>query len=132
MAIAPTPNFPERTPQNFEQVNRPENPTRHRGSLRFEEGIATDTDVPNDFGGGIADGGNSPGRPNRNAPYYIKEPGVTTAERAHVGSATWVDAPDVLNEFAAGAFTDYDRPEFTEKVTDGSRQQRPSPERVTE
>lgn len=132
MAIAPVPNFPERTPTQYEQKDVPANPSRHRGSLKFEEGVATDTDVPNQFAAGSNDGGNSPGRPNRPQIWADKSPAETTGQRAHVGSAAWIDAPDVLNEFADGAFTDYDRPEFTQKVVSGTHQQRPSPERVTE
>lgn len=132
MALAPVPNFPERTPQDFEQKNVPQDPSRHRGSLRFEEGIATDTDVPNEFALGAGDGVSAPGRPNHPRVWADKSPAETTGERAHVGSAAWVDAPDVLNEFADGAFTDYDRPQFTEKVVSGTHQQRSSPERVTD
>mgnify|MGYP003339802309 CR=1 FL=1 len=66
MTIAPNPQFPERSPNVYERKGA-DNVTR-RGPLRFEEGVATDTDVPNDFQKGIAQGSaTAPGRPNRNA-----------------------------------------------------------------
>jgi hypothetical protein len=75
-----------------------------RGPLRFEEGIATDTDVPDDFVLGIRQGYmTAPGRPNHNANVYEKFADETMKERAHVGSAAWVEAPTYLGEFAHGA-----------------------------
>ena len=55
-----------------------------RGPLRFEEGVATDTDIPNDFGlGAYGDtAGDARGRPFLN----VKDPDETMRERAHVGS----------------------------------------------
>ena len=47
MTISPAPRFPERAPQIYE-MKESGNATR-RGPLRFEEGVATDTDVPEDF-----------------------------------------------------------------------------------
>ena len=47
MTISPAPRFPERAPQVYEMKGA-DNATR-RGPLRFEEGVATDTDVPADF-----------------------------------------------------------------------------------
>ena len=50
--VAPAPQFPERGPEvgshGFERTIGPDVPMQ-RGPLRFEEGVATDTDVPNDF-----------------------------------------------------------------------------------
>lgn len=106
MTLAPAPGFPERAPQVFERAGA-DNPVR-RGPLRFEEGVATDTDVPNDFGKGVASGSAiAPGRPNRNSPVWQKPAAETLAERAHVGSAAWVEAPTMLSEFADGSFQDY-------------------------
>lgn len=42
------------------------------------------------------------GRPNHNQNVYEKWPEETMRERAHVGSAAWVEAPTYLSEFAAG------------------------------
>ena len=55
MGIAPDPQFPERAPQIFERKGA-DGFAGNRGPLRFEEGIATDTDVPNDFMKGMAQG----------------------------------------------------------------------------
>ena len=71
---------------------------RRRGPLRFEEGIATDTDVPNDFRkGAYADTSNP--RPVTTR----KDPGETQRERVHMGSSTWIEAPSLLSEFVQGA-----------------------------
>ena len=72
-----------------------------RGPLRFEEGVATDTDVPNDFGQGAY---GDPGGDGRGRPFTpVKDPAQTMAERAHVGSATWIEAPTMLQDFVIGA-----------------------------
>lgn len=77
----------------------------NKGPLRFEEGIATDTDVPNEFGRGAYgdSGGDARGRPF----LCVKGPGETMRERAHVGSASWIEAPSVLQEFIQGAMADH-------------------------
>jgi len=106
MTISPAPRFPERSPQNYEMKGAGN--AMRRGPLRFEEGIATDTDVPNDFETGMASGqATMPGRPNRNAPVWQKTAAETLSERAHVGSASWVEAPTFLGEFAHGTMNDY-------------------------
>lgn len=101
--IAPAPMFPERPGNVYERkfsAARPGN----RGPLRFEEGVATDTDVPNDFVVGMNQGYMTPqGRPNHNANVYEKWPEETMKERAHVGSAAWVESPQYLGEFSMGA-----------------------------
>lgn len=80
------------------------NPVR-RGPLRFEEGVATDTDIPNEFGrGAYGDtAGDGRGRPFR----VVKSPVETMRERAHMGSASWIEAPGQLSEFVQGAFADH-------------------------
>ncbi len=99
MGLSPNPMFPERAPQGYEV--KPAGNEERRGPLRFEEGIATDTDVPNDFETGIMNGfAAAPGRPNRNAPVWQKPAAETLSERAHVGSASWIEAPTFLGEFA--------------------------------
>jgi hypothetical protein len=83
--LAPTPRFPERDrgAVNYEAKGAA-NPER-RGPLRFEEGIATDTDVPNDFQLGAMQGyRTAPGRPNHNLNVFIKPAAETMRERAHV------------------------------------------------
>jgi hypothetical protein len=104
MGLAPNPQFPERAPQSYE-IKGAGNAER-RGPLRFEEGLATDTDIPSDFQVGIQNGFSAaPGRPNRNAPVWQKPAAETLSERAHVGSASWIEAPTFLGEFAHGSFS---------------------------
>jgi hypothetical protein len=126
MSISPAPRFPERAPQIYERKGA-DNVTR-RGPLRFEEGIATDTDVPNDFQTGMMSGSaTAPGRPNRNAPVWQKPAAETLAERAHVGSASWVEAPTYLGEFAHGTMNDYSAAQIETVARSGGRTQRMSP-----
>jgi hypothetical protein len=126
MGIAPAPRFPERAPNLYER-KLADNPVR-RGPLRFEEGIATDTDIPTDFQKGMMQGmAVTPGRSNRNAPVWQKSAAETLSERAHVGSAAWVEAPTFLGEFAHGSFTDYAEQTVETVVRSGGRTQRMSP-----
>jgi hypothetical protein len=118
MSLAPAPGYPEKTPTNYE-VKVGDNYAR-RGPLRFEEGVATDTDVPNEFTKGVMQGYiTAPGRPNHNANVYEKSPAETMAERAHMGSAAWVEAPTYLGEFAHGSFSDASAPTYEEVVRSG-------------
>jgi hypothetical protein len=118
--------FPEKG-TNVYEMKEAGNATR-RGPLRFEEGIATDTDVPNDFEKGIAQGSAvAPGRPNRNAPVWQKSAQETMQERAHVGSAAWTEAPTFLNEFSHGSYTDYAEQIVEVVARSGGRTQRVSP-----
>ena len=126
MGIAPQPQFPERAPQMYEMKGAG-NPER-RGPLRFEEGIATDTDVPTDFQKGIMSGfAAAPGRPNRNAPVWQKPAEETLSERAHVGSAAWIEAPTFLGEFAHGSFSNNAEQIIETKVVSGGRTMRLNP-----
>ena len=125
MTISPAPRFPERSPQNYE-IKGAGNDVR-RGPLRFEEGIATDTDVPNDIEKGMASGqATMPGRPNRNAPVWQKTAAETLSERAHVGSASWVEAPTFLGEFAHGTMNDYSAATIETAVRSGGKTARQS------
>lgn len=126
MGISPAPQFPERAPQGYELKNAG-NATR-RGPLRFEEGIATDTDVPRDFQKGIENGSAvAPGRPNRNAPVWDKPAAETLSERAHVGSASWIEAPTFLSEFSAGSFSNHAEQTFETRTASGGRTARHNP-----
>jgi hypothetical protein len=49
------------------------------------------------------------------------------AERAHVGSAAWIEAPTFLGEFAHGSFTNYSEQIVETKVVSGGRTQRLNP-----
>lgn len=101
--IAPSPSFPERAPYNYERKFSPAQPGL-RGPLRYEEGIATDTDVPDDFMQGMSDGyATPPGQPNHNnSDMLYKHADQVLKERAHVGSAAWIEAPEFLGAFATG------------------------------
>ena len=126
MGIGPAPMFPERSPQVYERKGAGN--MERRGPLRFEEGIATDTDVPTDFQKGIMQGfAAAPGRPNRNAPVWQKPAAETLSERAHVGSASWIEAPTFLGEFAHGSFTNYAEQTFETVPRSGGRTQRMNP-----
>ena len=48
-------------------------------------------------------------------------------ERAHVGSAAWVEAPNTLQEFASAGFSDYGSNVIEEAFRNGSHQQRLNP-----
>ena len=126
MSISPAPQFPERAPQNYERKGA-DNVTR-RGPLRFEEGIATDTDVPTDFQKGIMQGYvPAAGRPNRNANVFEKPAAETLSERAHVGSAAWIEAPTFLGEFAHGSVSQNAEQIQELKVVSGGRTMRMNP-----
>jgi len=100
--IAPAPAFPERVGATYERKMSPAN-AGVRGPLRFEEGIATDTDVPDDFMQGMGDGYKTGARPNHNNDDALyKHADQTMAERAHVGSAAWTEAPEFLQGFVSG------------------------------
>lgn len=101
--MAPEAMAPERTPTFYEAKIAPNAPGG-RGPLRFESGVATDTDIPNEFMFGIQQGFiTAPGRPNHNANVYEKSAQETTQERVHMGSAAWTTAPTMLGDFAGGA-----------------------------
>jgi hypothetical protein len=124
--LAPDPQAQERVGTVYERKFA-ENSVR-RGPLRFEEGVATDTDVPNEFTKGAMQGYlTAPGRPNHNANVYEKSPAETMAERVHVGSASWVEAPTYLNEFAQGSFADYAEVSYEQVNRNGRRYERISP-----
>lgn len=132
MTIAPDPQFPEVTPTVFERKVSPAFPGQE-GPTRFEEGLGSDPDVPQDFVVGISQGHtSSPGRPNRNAPVFVKPAAEAMKQRAHAGSASWVDAPTFLGEFVTGSFTDYAQVRFEEVFRNGARQERPAPNIVND
>lgn len=104
--LAPTDNFRERANTYYERKEGYN--TVRRGPLRFEEGISTDTDVPNDFQLGVLQGyRTAPGRPNHNLNVYEKYPEETMKQRAHVGSAAWPESQTFIGEFAHGSYSPY-------------------------
>lgn len=130
--IAPVPSFPERTGTVYERKMSAAQ-AGLRGPLRFEEGVATDTDVPNDFQLGLNQGYDTPaGRPNHNLNVMEKYPEETMRARAHVGSAAWVEAPAYVAEFSTGTFSDYAEIKIEEVFRSGSRYQRMNPAAVAD
>jgi len=128
MAVAPNPMFPETGMTNFERTLAPSIPG-NRGPLRFEEGVATDTDGPMDFGiGAYEDTAPSPLRQNHNNPeMFYKYPEETMRERAHVGSATWIEAPAMLGDFMQGSMSGEGMPQFEYAYGSGGYMKRPNP-----
>lgn len=106
--------------------------TARRGPLRFEEGIGTDTSVPNDFIVGVRQGLDpAPGRPNHNQNVYEKPAAETMQERAHLGSASWVEAPSFLGAFAQGTSPEAEV-RYIQTTVDGSRYERRNPAQVND
>lgn len=98
---------------------------RRRGPLRFEEGIATDTDVPNQFRQGAY------GDPNGDDGHgtwanWTKSPEETMRERAHLGSSAWIEAPALLGEFVQGAHAGDGKLAYETEGNSGGRQVRPN------
>jgi hypothetical protein len=101
-----------------------------RGPLRFEEGVATDTDVPNDFGQGAY---GDPGGDARERPFtVVKSPEETMRERAHVGSSTWIEAPTMLNDFVIGASIGQSPSSFERELGSEARIRRINPAQVSD
>lgn len=96
MGVAPAPRFPEKFPTQYERKIA-ESPVGNEGPRRFEEGVGSDTDVPREFAVGVHQG--TSGMPIT----HRKTPAETMRERAHVGSASWIEAPSMLRDFAQGA-----------------------------
>ena len=130
MTIAQNPMFPEvgRGEVYFDRAMAPAIPG-NKGPLRFEEGIATDTDVPNDFTvGAYMDTAPTSRRAHLpNPESQFKHAEQVMQERAHVGSASWVEAPVVLNDFVTGAMAGDGMPTFELEINDGSYVKRPNP-----
>ncbi len=128
MNVAPAPMFPEKHSPVFERSFAPSIPM-NKGPLRFEEGVATDTDVPADFAqGAYEDTAPSPMRQNHNNPEaFYKHAMDTMRERAHVGSASWIEAPTVLSDFVQGAMAGDGMPTFEYEYNTGGHMNRPNP-----
>ena len=135
MTVSPVPMFPEtgRNEIMFEGEYAPSIPG-NKGPLRFEEGVATDTDVPNDFAkGAYEDTAPSPMRMNHNNPeMFYKHAADTMRERAHVGSASWVEAPALLSDFVTGAMAGDGMPTFEMEYNSGGYTKRPNPTVVSD
>lgn len=104
MTVAPAPRNPEkfRAGNVFERTTAP-SITGNRGPLRFEEGTATETDVPSDFSRGAYADTQGTGRLGyQTVEMQYKRAADTMRERAHIGSASWIEAPQLLSDFVEG------------------------------
>lgn len=124
--LAPTPRYPERDRGAVNYEAKMGANSERRGPLRFEEGIATDTDVPSDFQTGAMQGyRTAPGRPNHNMSVFIKPAAETLRARAHVGSAAWLDSVGMNGEFMHGVQVDSNAAKRFEQVNrSGGRYER--------
>lgn len=128
--LGPAPQYPEKTPNSYQRKMAQAQPGL-RGPLRFEEGIATDTDVPADFHVGMMQGYiTGPGGINDNAKVDTKWPDETVAQRAHVGSAAWTESPTFLGNFAHGASGRVSERQYEMAVRDGMSYRRDNPATV--
>jgi hypothetical protein len=128
--LAPTPQYPERVSPVYERKTA-EDRVGNRGPLRFEEGLATDTDLPTNFQTGVMQGYiTAPGRVNHNANVYEKSAEETMRERAHVGSAAWVEAPTFLGEYSHGSNNDIAAVRYEQVDRSGGRYERSNPARI--
>lgn len=127
MTIAPVPHVPETGTYTYERKFSPAQPGL-RGPLRFEEGLGTDSDIPNDFQRGMMEGAiPAPGHPNAvNPDTQYKHADETMQERAHVGSAAWVESPTYLGDYAGGA-GEGNQVEYLQVDRSGGRYMRTSP-----
>jgi hypothetical protein len=120
--LAPLDPFPERITNVFEAKMAPNAPGG-RGPLHPEEGIATDTGVPREFVKSIQENYKTGSRPNQNNNVFLKPAAETEQERAHVGSAAWVEAPTYLGAFAGGTGPEAER-KFIQVDVGDSRKER--------
>ena len=127
MAIAPVPMYPERSPNTFQRQMAPGIPG-NRGDDRFQEGVTSDTDVPRDFSqGAYSDTASSGMRQNHNnREMFYKYPEETMRERAHMGSASWIEAPALLGDFVQGSMSGDAMPQFEMVYNSGAHQARPN------
>ncbi len=128
MAVGPTPMFPEKFAPVYERTMAPSIPM-NAGPNRFEEGVATDTDVPNDFARGAYQDTApiSSTSAATNPQMFYKSYEETIRERAHVGSASWIEAPAVLSEFVQGSMSGDGMPQWEYEYNSGGRMNRPNP-----
>jgi len=113
-------------PETGYEVAYAMNMTR-RGPLRFEEGVATDTDIPFEFGRGAYGDTEGDGRGRQTMAGMIKTPMETLREKAHVGSATWIEAPAMLSDFVQGSMAGDGTPQFEYVYGSGGYMKRPNP-----
>lgn len=125
--LAPTALPPSVQSSVYERKMAPDAPGG-RGPLRFEEGLATDSDIPNEFVNGMRQGYITTSR-GHNANVYEKPAAQTMQERIHVGSAAWTDSPRQLGAFAAGSGTEGEQ-NYIQVTQSGGHQMRRNPAQV--
>ncbi|GAA2322377.1 hypothetical protein GCM10010149_89440 [Nonomuraea roseoviolacea subsp. roseoviolacea] len=129
--FSPHPGYPEKAKPVWERKFHDTGVPGRKGPLRFEEGIATDRDIPSGFTTGIMQGyETAPSRPNHNKKVDTKYPAETLAERAHVGSSSWVEAPLMLGEFSHGVNSDHGVIQYEVTHRDGGHYNRANYARV--
>lgn len=101
MTLAPAPSVPQQQSAVYEVKVAPDMPGG-RGPMRFEEGLGTDTDLPDEFVNGMRQGYATDAR-GHNLNVYEKFPEETMRERIHCGSAAWTESPTYLSSFMGGA-----------------------------
>ena len=128
---APQNPYPEQSETIFEWKVGPEI-TGNRGPQRFQEGVESDTDVPNDFARG-AYGDTAPANGRLAVPdaeSVFKRADETMKQRAHVGSASWIEAPEVLGDFVTGTQSGEGPRRWEYAYNSGLHQNRPNAVRV--
>ena len=129
---APMNPYPEQSNTLFEYKYGPEI-TYNRGPQRFQEGVETDTDVPYDFQRGAYVDTQSGARPNIPQDGDIvlhKWPAETMKQRAHMGSASWIEAPEVLGDFVTGTQSGEGPRRWEYAFNSGLHQNRPNAVRI--
>jgi hypothetical protein len=125
--LAPT-ALPPSVQSSVYEVKLAPNAPGGRGPLRFEEGLATDTDIPFEFVNGMRQGYTTDAR-GHNVNVYEKPAAETMRERVHLGSAAWVEAPTYLGAFAGGTSAEAER-NYIQVSRSGGRYERHNPAQV--
>lgn len=124
MTLAPAPSVPQQQSSVYEAKIAPDMPGG-RGPMRFEEGLATDTDLPMEFVNGMRQGYATDPR-GHNLNVYEKSAQETMQERIHVGSAAWTESPTFLAGFMGGASPEAEQ-NYIQVVRSGGSQLRHNP-----
>lgn len=125
--LAPVIQAPQQISSVYEVKVAPDMPGG-RGPMRFEEGLATDTDIPNEFVEGMMQGYRTDPR-GRNLNVYEKPADQVTRERIHVGSASWTESPTQLGAFMGGSSPEAEQ-NYIQVTVDGSSYKRRSAAQV--
>jgi hypothetical protein len=127
--LAPVVSAPQQISSVYEVKVAPDMPGG-RGPMRFEEGLATDTDIPNEFVRGMMQGYQTDAR-GHNLNVYEKPAEETMQERVHVGSASWTESPTYLGGFLGGSSSEADHT-YIQVNRDGGGYRRRNAAQVTD